>query len=87
MPATGQNWPGLITDFADALIKRNGRDGHVRAVELLDESLNIAGKRMRPLMKRVNSRRDILQAKVFAYCLPSSPWTERVKAAARIFIS
>jgi len=48
-------------DFADALIERNGRNGHVRAVELLDESLNIAGEWMHPLMERVNSRRDILQ--------------------------
>ncbi len=50
-------------DYADALRERNGPDDRAKAVSLLDESLAISRELgMRPLMERVQSRRENLRA-------------------------
>ena len=50
-------------DYADLLLQRNGDGDRSKAITLLDESLAISSELgMRPLMERVLSRRDILQA-------------------------
>jgi len=50
-------------DYADALLKRKGREDRAKAISLLDESLAISSELgMRPLMERVLSRREILRA-------------------------
>ncbi len=50
-------------DYADCLLKRGGPGDRERALSLLDESLSISSEfGMRPLMERVLSRRDILEA-------------------------
>ena len=50
-------------DYADALLHRNEPGDREKARSLLDESLAISSKLgMRPLMERVLSRREILQA-------------------------
>ncbi len=50
-------------DYADALLQRDGEGDRPKAMSLLDESLAISSELgMRPLMERVLSRREILQA-------------------------
>ncbi len=50
-------------DYADTLLQRNNPGDREKAMSLLDESLAISSKLgMRPLMERVLSRRDILEA-------------------------
>ena len=50
-------------DYADALIQRQGEGDQAKARSLLDESLAITSElRMRPLLERVLSRRDMLSA-------------------------
>ena len=50
-------------DYADALRERDGLGDRVKAKSLLDESLGIFRELgMRPLIERVLSRREILQA-------------------------
>ena len=50
-------------DYADTLLSRNGDGDREKAMALLDESLQISGELgMRPFMKRVLSRREILRA-------------------------
>ena len=50
-------------DYADALRERDGEGDSDKAVALLDESLAISRELgMRPLMERVQSRREILGA-------------------------
>ena len=50
-------------DYADVLRERNGEEDGAKAMSLLDESLGISNELgMRPLMERVLSRREILQA-------------------------
>ena len=48
-------------DYADTLLERNGEGDRAKAKSLLDESLAISSEMgMRPLMERVQSRREIL---------------------------
>ncbi len=50
-------------DYADALRGRDAEGDRTKAITLLDESLAISSELgMRPLMERVLSRRDILEA-------------------------
>ncbi len=50
-------------DYADTLLQRNGSGDREQAMSLLDESLTLSSELgMRPLMERVLSRREILQA-------------------------
>ena len=50
-------------DYADTLRERDGDGDRAKAIILLDESLAISSELgMRPLMERVLSRREILQA-------------------------
>ena len=50
-------------DYAGTLLKRNEPGDREKAMSLLDESLSISRELgMRPLMERVLSRREILQA-------------------------
>ena len=50
-------------DYADTLLQRNEPGEHQKAMSLLDESLAISTELgMRPLMERVLSRREILEA-------------------------
>ena len=50
-------------DYADVLRERGGEGDRAMAVALLDESLAISSELgMRPLMDRVQSRREILGA-------------------------
>ncbi len=50
-------------DYADALLRRNDPGDREKAMSLLDESLAISSELgMRPLMERVISRQDGLQA-------------------------
>ena len=50
-------------DYADMLRERDGAGDKAKAVALLDESLAISNQLgMRPLMERVLSRREILNA-------------------------
>ncbi len=50
-------------DYAATLLQRNGPGDREKALSLLDESLAISSELgMRPLMERVLSRREILQA-------------------------
>ena len=50
-------------DYADALRERGGEGDRAKAMSLLDESLVISSElRMKPLMERVLSRREILRA-------------------------
>ena len=50
-------------DYADTLLQRNEPGDRQKAMSLLDESLAISSELgMRPLMERVLSRREILQA-------------------------
>ena len=50
-------------DYADTLRERDGDGDRAQAMALLDESLTISNELgMRPLMERVLSRREILQA-------------------------
>jgi len=52
-----------LCDYADALLKRNDEGDRQKAMQLLDESLQISTELgMRPLMERVLSRREILKA-------------------------
>ena len=54
-------WP--LFDSADTLLKRQGSGDPEKAMSLLDESLAISSElRMRPLMERVLSRREMLGA-------------------------
>ena len=49
-------------DYADTLLQRNSEGDRAKAMSLLDESLAISSELgMRPLMKRVLSRREILK--------------------------
>ena len=51
------------SDYADALLQRQGDSDQAKATSLLDESLSISSELgMRPLMERVLSRREILGA-------------------------
>jgi len=48
-------------DYADMLLARDGKGDRDKAISLLDESLDISSELgMRPLMERVQSRREIL---------------------------
>jgi len=48
-------------DYADTLREKNGEGDWAQATSLLDESLAVSSELgMRPLMKRVLSRREIL---------------------------
>ncbi len=50
-------------DYADTLLQRNEPGDREKAMSLLDESLAISSELgMRPLMERVLSRREILEA-------------------------
>ncbi len=50
-------------DYADTLLQRNEPGDRVKATSLLDESLAISSELgMRPLMERVLSRREKLEA-------------------------
>ena len=50
-------------DYADMLLQRNGDGDRAKAMSLLDESLAISTELgMKPLMERVQFRRDPLQA-------------------------
>ena len=50
-------------DYADTLLQRNEPGDRQKAMSLLDESLAISSELgMRPLMERVQSRREILGA-------------------------
>ena len=50
-------------DYADALRERDSEGDRAKAITLLDESLAISSELgMRPLMERVLSRREILNA-------------------------
>ncbi len=50
-------------DYADTLLQRNEPGDREKAMSLLDESLAISSELgMRPLMERVISRQDALQA-------------------------
>ena len=50
-------------DYADTLLQRNGDGDRGKANSLLDESLAISTELgMRPLMERVQSRREVLGA-------------------------
>ena len=50
-------------DYADMLLERDGEGDKARATSLLDEALRLSNDLgMRPLMERVLSRREILQA-------------------------
>ena len=50
-------------DYADLILKRNAEGDRAKAMSLLNESLAISGEfGMRPLMERVLSRREILNA-------------------------
>ena len=50
-------------DYADTLLQRNNSGDREKAMSLLDESLAISNElRMRPLLGRVLSRREILKA-------------------------
>ncbi len=50
-------------DYADMLLERDGKGDRAKAITLLDESLAISSELgMRPLMERVQSRREILGA-------------------------
>ena len=52
-----------LCDYADMLLERNGDGDRQKAMQLLDESLQISRELgMRPLMERVLSRREILKA-------------------------
>ena len=52
-----------LCDYADMLLERNDEGDRQRAMQLLDESLQISTELgMRPLMERVLSRREILKA-------------------------
>jgi len=52
-----------LCDYADMLLDRNDEDDRQKAMQLLDESLQISTELgMRPLMERVLSRREILKA-------------------------
>jgi len=54
-------WTGC--DYADLLKERNGDGDRAKAMALLDESLAISSELgMRPLMERVQSRRELLGA-------------------------
>ena len=59
-------WPELAWtyyDYADMLRERDGPGDHEKAIKLLDESLEISTELgMRPLMERVQSRRETLKA-------------------------
>ncbi len=53
----------LSNDYVDALLQRKEPGDRERAMSLLDESLAISSELgMRPLMERVKSRREILEA-------------------------
>ena len=55
--------PSIFWSWSDTLLQRNGPGDREKAMSLLDESLAISSDLgMRPLMERVLSRRDILQA-------------------------
>ncbi len=50
-------------DYADSLLQRNEPGDREKSMSLLDESLAISSELgMRPLMERVLSRREMLQA-------------------------
>ncbi len=50
-------------DFADTLLQRNDPGDREKAKSLLDEALAISSELgMRPLMERVRSRREVLEA-------------------------
>ncbi len=52
-----------LCDYADMLLERNDDGDRRKAMQLLDESLQISTELgMRPLMERVLSRREILKA-------------------------
>ncbi len=52
-----------LCDYADMLSDRNNNDDRQKAMQHLDEWLQISTELgMRPLMERVLSRRDILKA-------------------------
>ena len=52
-----------LCDYADMLLERNDEGDRQKAMQLLDESLQISTELgMRPLMERVLSRREILEA-------------------------
>ncbi len=52
-----------LCDYADMLLERNNEDDRRKAMQHLDESLQISTELgMRPLMERVLSRREILKA-------------------------
>ena len=52
-----------LCDYADMLLERNKEGDHQKAMQHLDESLQISTELgMRPLMERVLSRREILKA-------------------------
>ena len=49
--------------YADMLLERNNEGDRAKTMSLLDESLAISSElRMRPLMERVLSRRQIMRA-------------------------
>ena len=51
------------SDYADALLQRNGPDDRTKGLLLLDEALSISRELgMRPLMERILSRKEILKA-------------------------
>ena len=55
--------PSREVSNADMLLQRNGGGDRAKSMSLLEESLAIASELgMRPLMKRVQSRRDTLGA-------------------------
>ncbi len=61
--ATGPELAWTCCDYADTLLQRNEPGNREKAMSLLDESLAISSELgMRPLMERVLSRREILQA-------------------------
>ena len=52
-----------LCDYADMLLERNDKGDRQKAMQLLDESLQISTELgMRPLMERALSRREILKA-------------------------
>ncbi len=53
----------ICCDYSDTLTERDAAGDRAKAITLLEESLAISSELgMRPLMKRVMSRRDILGA-------------------------
>ena len=49
-------------DYADALLQRNREEDRAKALALLDEALAISSELGMPLMERVLSRREMLEA-------------------------